>query len=79
MMRAEIRIIDPERSGFLAETLRPELTEELNRSTVKVVLKDSELTIHITAEDVVALRASMNSYLRWMKLALDTEVAIGGE
>jgi tRNA threonylcarbamoyladenosine modification (KEOPS) complex Pcc1 subunit len=40
----------------------------------KVDLKEDEenILINIQAQDVNALRAAMNSYLRWMKVCIDT-------
>lgn len=78
MMRAEIRMVECDRSDFLAETLKPETTSDIPRTKVDVEVEDGELVIRVMAEDANALRAALNSYIRWLKLALDTEEMIGG-
>jgi len=48
------------------EALKPEALKMVTlRSRVKVELEKNTLIMHFTAADSVALRASMNSYLRW--------------
>jgi len=78
MMRAEIRMKEFGRPEFLAETLKPETSRDIPRTKVEVDVVDGELVIGVSAEDVNALRAALNSYLRWLKLALDTENTVGG-
>lgn len=78
MMRAEIRMTDCGRSEFLARTLKPETVREIPRTKVEVDAEGDRLLINVAAEDVNALRAALNSYIRWLKLALDTEEIVGG-
>ena len=78
MMRASINIQEPGRSEFLAKTLKPETVRSIPRTSVDVDVEDGELVIRVMAEDVNALRAALNSYIRWIKLALDTEKTVGG-
>lgn len=47
--------------AILPESLRPP-----SRSRVKLKQEGQALLIEFEAEDVVALRASVNSYLRWI-------------
>jgi tRNA threonylcarbamoyladenosine modification (KEOPS) complex Pcc1 subunit len=42
----------------------------LRRSTVSIRLDDNILTINIEADDLTALRGSMNTYLRWADMCL---------
>ena len=62
---------------MLANALKPEIHDEVSRSQMNVEEEKGELVISFEAEDVVALRAAINSYLRWAKLAIDTKEAIG--
>lgn len=78
MMRAEIKMKEFGRPEFLVETLKPETIRDIPRTKVEVDVRDGELVIDVSAEDVNALRAALNSYLRWLKLALDTERTVGG-
>ncbi|MCK5309496.1 MAG: hypothetical protein KAJ33_04800 [Thermoplasmata archaeon] len=78
-MRADVRIDAEDKAQMLANALRPEMEQEVSRTRVDIRAEGSELIISIQAEDVVALRASLNSYLRWTKLAIDSQEAIGDE
>jgi len=76
MMRACVRIRMNEQANMLTRVLRPEAEEDISRSNMNVREEDGELVMEIQADDVVALRAALNSYLRWTKLAIDTKDAI---
>ena len=62
---------------MLVNALKPESQEDISRSLIEIEQDNGELVIRIEAEDTVALRAALNSYLRWTKLAIDTKEAIG--
>ena len=48
--------------------LEPETnTPSSDRSTTKINVKDNHLVIQTEASDVSALRANLNSYLRWVE------------
>ena len=64
--------------GLVENALRPETASEMSRTKVTLEAGESDLTITIDSEDVTALRAALNSYIRWLKLAMDTEETIGG-
>jgi len=58
-------------SAQMAETIRCALEPETDsvpseRSTTQVSAEGTKLIIKITAEDLTALRAAMNSYLAWV-------------
>lgn len=62
--------------ALLPETKKP----TTSRSKVSVEGKGRKLTIRIEAKDTSALRATLNSYLRWVALVKDTyEVAVNLE
>ncbi len=52
-------------------SLAPEAGREIPRSQVRVVGDGDTVELLIDAEDVSALRAALNSYLRWVQVALD--------
>jgi len=77
-MRAEVRIFAQDQAGLLVSALEPEMDHEVSRATVEIEADGNELVIRVEAEDMVALRAAVNSYLRWAKLATDM-IAIPSE
>jgi len=50
------------------EALRVEADREIPRTKVNIE-KNEEIIIEIIAEDTHALRAAINSYLRWIELS----------
>jgi tRNA threonylcarbamoyladenosine modification (KEOPS) complex Pcc1 subunit len=74
---ATIRVRRPDRSAadHLARALLPEASREVPRSRAALSRPDDDLvTLEVTADDTGALRAAMNAYLGWVRLALDAEV-----
>lgn len=69
-------VITIEKEGKIADVVAKSLLPETERNIPRtnVNLKEDEHAIHfeIHAEDVNALRAAINSYLRWMKVSVDT-------
>ncbi len=64
-----------EQVNRIRRALEVESGRDVPRTRVRVGGEDS-LTIKILAEDPHALRAALNSYLRWFQLALDVEEVI---
>lgn len=62
-------------SGEGAETVygsvSPEAGREIPRTRVRAALDGDRMTLDIEARDLAALRAALNSYLRWIKIAED--------
>lgn len=54
----------------LEASLRPEATRPLPRTKVRIKADDSGLTLEVEARDISALRAALNSYLRWTSAGL---------
>ncbi len=77
-MRAEIVISDISNPQELASCLSPEVTEDLAKTSMEVDIGIDSLKIKIAAEDVSSLRAALNSYLRWLRIATETNNIIGG-
>jgi tRNA threonylcarbamoyladenosine modification (KEOPS) complex Pcc1 subunit len=75
---AEITIDLP---GDLTDVMEGSLVPEVERPTsersrVEVVAGEGKLVIRIKASDVAALRAAVNSYLRWVSAILDVVSSI---
>jgi KEOPS complex subunit Pcc1 len=55
--------------------LKPEASRELPRAMARVWTEGKTLNLEIKAEDAISLRAAVNSYLRWVKVAADAAAA----
>lgn len=66
MHRAYIYLPGEDREIY--EALRVEAGREIPRTKVNIE-KNEEIIIEIIAEDTHALRAAINSYLRWIELS----------
>lgn len=58
--------------GIVAGALSPELNDRIPRTKVEVVSLEEKVVIRIEAEDQNALRAALNSYIRWANVAEET-------
>jgi tRNA threonylcarbamoyladenosine modification (KEOPS) complex Pcc1 subunit len=68
-MRARVEV---EGKLEILTTIRRSLVEkDEGRSDAKVYLDHGKLVIEIEAQDIVALRASLNGYLRLIKVVKD--------
>lgn len=66
MKKATLSFTDLDSSEAL-EALKPEAEEGMNRVEIDITLNPPK--IHIEAEDSRALRAALNSYLRWLDIS----------
>jgi len=56
----------------LLNALTPEANAQVTRrSSVKLVKENSFLSLIVEAEDTVALRSTLNAYLRWINSAIN--------
>lgn len=67
-----IKISSEEKLLSLIEALRPETKRSGNRSKVKIGRDGSIIILNVEAKDTVALRATLNTYLRWIGSTMDT-------
>ncbi|HUL38996.1 MAG TPA: KEOPS complex subunit Pcc1 [Methanomassiliicoccales archaeon] len=51
--------------------ISPEAGREIPRTKVQADLEGDRMVLRIEARDLPALRAALNSYLRWIKIAED--------
>jgi tRNA threonylcarbamoyladenosine modification (KEOPS) complex Pcc1 subunit len=67
--KAKIKIkIDPNSLKAIEIALKPEIeTPSSDRSNTSLLIKKKKLIINTEASDISALRASLNSYLRWIQ------------
>lgn len=67
------------RSGDLLErALGPEATREVPRSRATLARPDPRtIALEVFADDTGALRAALNAYLGWIRLALEAEGVAG--
>jgi len=67
-----------DRSAKVYESLKPELgAVPSERSKVDMSVQEGRLNLFITAEDIISLRAAVNTWLRLIKIAeemLNTKV-----
>ena len=75
-MRAEILLSEIPDPKKLAKCLSPEIKEDLAKTSMEMEIGDDSLKIKIDAEDVSSLRAALNSYLRWLRIATETNEVI---
>lgn len=67
--------IEGDAPEVIAQALMPEASSGVPGTKVEVSLSEGKVRISLCAEDVSALRAAVNSYLRWVKLADETRKA----
>jgi tRNA threonylcarbamoyladenosine modification (KEOPS) complex Pcc1 subunit len=67
--KAEIKLVINGKLLNTVETaLKPEIdTPSSNRSFTRITVNENQLIIYTEASDTTALRASLNSYLRWIQ------------
>src|SRR5207247_11381357 len=69
-MRGATMTFDGADSGMVYEALRPEAGRDVPKAHVSMVSRRNRLTLGIEAGDTSALRAAVNSYLRWADVAV---------
>ncbi|UCE81562.1 MAG: hypothetical protein JSV94_05140 [Methanobacteriota archaeon] len=66
-----------EHAEVVRRALSPELAENIPRTRVKVTGGKDEIVIEIDADGLAALRAALNSYIRWSNVAEETAKEVG--
>lgn len=68
----EIEFDNSHDAKIIYNSISPELSFSRNdRSTTSMTLEDKSIVIKINSKDVVSLRASINSYVRWINLSIE--------
>ena len=65
-----------EEARIVAESLSPEIKNKIPKTKVEVSLSNKTFSLEIEAKDISSLRAACNSYLRWIKTALDVKKTV---
>ena len=68
MHKATLKLLSPQ-SDVVLGAISPEVGREIPRTRVKISSESDQLVLDIEASDLAALRAALNSYLRWIKVA----------
>ncbi len=53
------------------EALAPELEDEIHRSNVQLAREPGLVRLKISGQDVVSLRAALNTWIRLVKIAIE--------
>ncbi len=68
----EIELDNSHDAEIIYNSIEPELTFSHNdRSKTNLDLDENRIIITINSKDVVSLRASINSYVRWINLSME--------
>ncbi|OED30678.1 KEOPS complex subunit Pcc1 [Methanosphaera sp. WGK6] len=68
----EVELDNTNEAEIIYNSISPELSFENNdRSKTIMTLKGKSIIIKINSKDVVSLRASINSYIRWINLSTE--------
>jgi KEOPS complex subunit Pcc1 len=59
------------RAEEIYESLKPELDDDLHRSSVTLQAEDGIIRLEIRGEDTVSLRAALNTWIRFIKIAFE--------
>jgi KEOPS complex subunit Pcc1 len=78
-VRARVTLEAGADAPALLQALSPEAGREVPRSTTTLSLDGSTVVLEVSADDAGALRAALNSYLRWAALALDASKLAKGD
>ncbi|RAP51641.1 MAG: hypothetical protein BZ138_04735 [Methanosphaera sp. rholeuAM270] len=68
----EVEFDDCHDAEIVYNAVKPEVSfARGERSSSEIELKDNVISIKIVSHDIVSLRASINSYVRWIKLSTE--------
>ena len=61
---------------IISETIHPEIKHKIPKTNVEMELSGKKILLQIRAKDISSLRAACNSYLRWIRTALNVKKAV---
>ncbi|HRR66953.1 MAG TPA: KEOPS complex subunit Pcc1 [Methanomassiliicoccales archaeon] len=76
MFRATLVVRSPFASN-VANAIGPEAGREIPRTRAEVHASQGSVTLRLDADDLPALRAALNSYIRWMCVAEKMSETVG--
>ncbi|MEM2987397.1 MAG: KEOPS complex subunit Pcc1, partial [Nitrososphaerota archaeon] len=60
-------------ASIILKSLLPEIKNPAtNRSKIDLLIRDGKLLMNVEAKDMTALRAALNSYVRWINMIIET-------
>jgi KEOPS complex subunit Pcc1 len=71
--RAEFvfQVKDQRSAQYIFRALSPEKEDEIHRSNVDLVLCEDSIKLELKGDDVVSLRAALNTWMRLIKIAFE--------
>ena len=75
-MRRAVITIEDDGADVVRRALAPEAGHEVLRATVVISGSGSRVVLTIEAQDTGALRAAVNSYLRWADVAAQVHAGV---
>lgn len=68
-----LRFSSSKKMKTVFDALKPETDSSLKiRSITELTMEGKSLVLNVCANDTVALRAALNTYLRWLSSTIDT-------
>jgi KEOPS complex subunit Pcc1 len=64
-------IFEADRPEQIFQALAPELEDELSRSKVRMTLGQDSIRMIIEGDDIVSIRAALNTWIRLIKIAFE--------
>ncbi|MEM2083329.1 MAG: KEOPS complex subunit Pcc1 [Nitrososphaerota archaeon] len=65
--------ISEKEASIILKSLLPEIKNPAtNRSKIDLLIRDGKLLMNVEAKDMTALRAALNSYVRWINMIIET-------
>jgi KEOPS complex subunit Pcc1 len=64
-------IFKADRPEQIFQALAPELEDELSRSKVRMTLGQDSIRMIIEGDDIVSIRAALNTWIRLIKVAFE--------
>ena len=78
-MRARVQLEAGASVQAVLDALAPESGREVPRASAMIRADGEKVVIDVEAEDPGAMRAALNSYLRWASLALEASRVAKGD
>ncbi len=76
MPSAVLRLSTPD-AATVYGALAPEAGRDIPRTKVRASMEDGSMVLKVDATDLSALRAALNSYLRWIMVAQEVNTMAG--
>jgi KEOPS complex subunit Pcc1 len=64
-------VFESDNANEIYQALVPELNDELHRSNVGLIEENDSIRLKIRGEDIVSLRAALNTWIRLVKIAFE--------